>query len=388
MRNYFIEKYIKQLDKWYNNLSTKFMLCVLTGPTGCGKSILAELYLKNKNYEIITFDIIGYKNKTKIFDKIEESFKTHDIYNLLLNKKKKIGYIIDIDNNILSKNDILDLYLLFYKNKSDRPLIITGKFEKNQNYPKKKIEHIKMTLPNNILFDKIYNILKKKYKINIDDIKFNILKSKCQNDIKKLLILIDYYKDNKDIDINNIVVKDTDYNLFKELSNLINNYKKIRENECYNDQIILLNYTIHQNIYDILINNCKNDLNDNMYDLFEKLFICVDFEGFTTRNFSWDIIEYIYYIGAKYISYRLSKIKKNKNVDIEIQYPKYCYILNQKNILKKNILLFKDFDFYDNLNYINFKSFIDDLFKNKEKNQDILSKLKKQDIETLKKLLK
>ena len=135
---YDVSKYVKQLDKWYNNLENKFMFCVLSGSTGVGKSILGELYLKDKGYEIIDFDIINYKNKVKLFNKIKESFNTYDIYSMLLEQKKKIGYIIDnIDNNILSKNDIIDLHSLFIKNKSTRPLLIIGKYDKNPNYPKK-----------------------------------------------------------------------------------------------------------------------------------------------------------------------------------------------------------------------------------------------------------
>ena len=199
--------------------------------------------------------------------------------------------------------------------------------------------------------------------------------------------MIDYYKDSKELDINNIVLKDSDYNLFIELGNLINNYKKIKENETYNDQIILLNYTFHQNIYKILIDNCKNDIEDNMYDLYKRVFECIDFEYNITRYQRWDLVEYIYYIGAKYISYRLSKIKKNKNTNISLDYPKYCYVLNQKNYFKKAQLIFKDFEFYDKLNSENFKIFLDDLFKNSVENEHILNKLSKTDIELLKKVL-
>ena len=106
-----------------------------------------------------------------------------------------------------------------------------------------------------------------------------------------------------------------------------------------------------------------------------------------TKNNNWELVEYIYFNGAKYISYNLNKIKKNKNVSIEVEYPKYCYILNQKNLYKKMIMLFKEFDFYDNLNINNFKVFLEDLFNNEEENQYILSKLKVCDINQLKKLL-
>ena len=49
-----------------------------------------------------------------------------------------------------------------------------------------------------------------------------------------------------------------------------------------------------------------------------------------TKSNSWELVEYIYFNGPKYISYSLNKIKKNKNVNIEVEYPKYCYILISK----------------------------------------------------------
>ena len=133
-----MDKYITILDKWYSSLDKKFIICI-NGENGCGKSILANLYLKSKNYNVLYFDISSYKNKSCIYDKIKESFRSFDIYSILLNQKKEMAYVIDnIDTSILSKNDIIELHTLFIKNKTVRPVIIIGKFNKNPNYPKKK----------------------------------------------------------------------------------------------------------------------------------------------------------------------------------------------------------------------------------------------------------
>ena len=78
----------------------------------------------------------------------------------------------------------------------------------------------------------------------------------CQSDIKKLLVLIEQYKNHKTIK-NNIVIKNCNYNLFTDFFNLINNYKSIDNTNIYNEQIILLTYTFHQNIYNFCIDNCK-----------------------------------------------------------------------------------------------------------------------------------
>ena len=84
-----IDKYVSHMDKWYNNLKKLFILS-LEGNNGTGKSILANLFLENKGYNVLYFDIATIKTKTHIFDKIKESFKTFDICSILQNKKKKI----------------------------------------------------------------------------------------------------------------------------------------------------------------------------------------------------------------------------------------------------------------------------------------------------------
>jgi len=379
-----VERYIKSMDKWYDKLKDKFLFLLISGSTGVGKSTLGELYLENKGYNVIYFDIATVKNKNKIFDTIKGSFKTYDIYSMLSNNKKKIAYIIDnIDNSNISKSDIVELHNLFIKNETKRPVIFIGKFSKVANYPKKKIEHMKM----NIISDSILYKIGKKIDNKIDDIKLRLIITKCQNDIKKLLILLEYFKKCDDIDSNNITLKDTDYNLFYDFNNLVSQYKNIRKTEVYCDHAMLLNYTFHQNVYNLLKDNCKYNVKDILYDYNKRILENINLEYCITKNNNWELVEYIYFNGPKYISYNLNKVKKNKNDSIEVEYPKYCYILNQKNLFKKMIMLFKHFDFYDHLNINNFKVFLQGLFINEEDNKDILSKLSLSDISQLKKLV-
>ena len=379
-----VEKYLKIIDKWYDNLNEKFLFLLISGSTGIGKTKFGELYLMSKDYELIYFDISSIKNKNKIFELIKESFNRYDIYSLLSNKKKKVGYIIDnIDNNSISKNDVVELHNLFVKNKTIRPVIFIGKFSKAANYPKKKILHMKM----NIISDTVLYKIGKKIDSNIDDIKLKIIISKCQNDIKKLLILMEYYK-KQNIDNEIIILKDNDYNLFHDFNGLVSQYKSIRKTEVYCDHAMLLNYTFNQNIYNLIKDNSKEEVESVLYDFNKRIYDNINLEYCITKNNNWELVEYIYFNGPKYISYNLNKIKKNKNVNIEVEYPKYCYVLNQKNLYKKMMIIFKDFEFYDNLNINNFKIFLENLFNNEEENNDILCKLKVGDINQLKKLIK
>ena len=81
-----MEKYILHMNKWYSKLN-KVLILSLEGNTGIGKSTLATLFLEDKNYNILYFDISSIKSKNLIYDKIKESFRTYDICSMLQNKK-------------------------------------------------------------------------------------------------------------------------------------------------------------------------------------------------------------------------------------------------------------------------------------------------------------
>ena len=382
-----VEKYISHMDKWYSTLGKLFILSI-EGNTGIGKSTLSEMYLKNKNYNIIYFDVATIKSKNNIYDKIHKSFKSYDICSMLNKKIQKTAYIIDnIESNVFSKSDINELYNLFSKNNAVRPVILIGNYNKTTNFPKKKINTMKMYNPTETVLTNIGKLYIEKCKYVINNINIKILVSSCQSDIKKLLVLIEQYKNYKTIKKNNIVIKNCNYNLFTDFSNLINNYKSIDNTNICNDQIILLTYTFHQNIYNFCIDNCKKNIENSLFNYNHCIYQSLTFEDYITKNQNWDFINYLYFIGPKKISYLYNKNKINKNVTKQVDYPKYCYLTNQKNIYKKLIQVFKKYDFYECLTEDNFKLFVQSLFNNKEKNQYIFSDLKKEEIESLSKII-
>ena len=383
-----MDKYISHMNNWYSKLHKIFILS-LEGNTGIGKSLLANLFLTDKNYNILYFDISSIKSKNLIYDKIKESFKTYDICSMLQNKKKKLAYIIDnMDSSSLSKSDINELHSLFIKNKTIRPVILIGKYNKTTNYPKKKIDTLKIYNPTENTLFKIGKKIIKSLKYDINDINLKLIIPKCQQDIKKLIILIDQFKNTKDINIDNIIIKDCSYNLFTDFANLMAHYKNIKSSVINTDQVILLTYTFHQNIYNFSIQNCKNEyIEDYLYKWTRSILESIHYEHYMTKTQNWDFLNYLYFTGPKYISYTYNKIKKNKNISEQIDYPKYCYLSNQKNLYKKLIQIFKNFDFYDCINEDNFTLFVQSLFNNKETNTDIFSQLSKDEIDSLSKII-
>lgn len=382
-----MEKYILHMNKWYSTINKLFILSI-EGNTGIGKSTLAELFLKDKNYNIIYFDISIIKSKNNIYDRINKSFRSYDICSILNNKKQKTAYIIDnIESNVFSKSDINELYNLFIKNNTIRPVILIGNYNKTTNFPKKKINTMKMYNPTETTLVNIGKLYINKYNYSINDINLKILVNSCQSDIKKLLVLIEQYKTHKTIKKNNIVIKNCNYNLFTDFSNLMNNYKAIDNTNVCNDQVILLTYTFHQNIYNFCIDNCKKHIENSLFTYNHFIYKSLEYEDHITKNQNWDFVNYLYFIGPKNISYLYNKNKINKNITKQIDYPKYCYLTNQKNIYKKLIQLFKKYDFYECLTEDNFKLFVQSLFNNKDKNSDIFSDLKKDEIESLSKII-
>jgi len=382
-----VSKYITHMDKWYSNLNKLFILSI-EGSTGIGKSTIAELFLRDKNYNIIYFDVSIIRSKNVIYEKINKSFKSYDICSILNKKKQKTAYIIDnVESNTLSKSDINELYNLFIKNNTVRPVILIGNYNKTTNYPKKKINTMKMYNPTEGVLNNIGKLYITKHNYSITDINLKILVNGCQSDIKKLLVLIEQYKTEKVIKKNNIVIKNCNYNLFADFSNLINNYKSIDNTNICNDQIILLTYTFHQNLYNFSIDNSKKNLEDSLFNYNNCIYESLIYEEHITKNQNWDFINYLYFVGPKKISYLYNKNKINKNITKQVDYPKYCYLTNQKNIYKKLIQVFKKYDFYECLTEDNFKLFVQSLFNNKEKNQYIFSDLKKEEIESLSKII-
>ena len=194
-----VEKYIDSLNKWYSNLN-KIFITSIEGKTGIGKSTLAESFLLSKNYNIIYFDVSSVKSKNIINEKIQQSFKSYDIFNMLSDIKKENAYIIDnIEANTYSKSDINELYNLFAKNKAIRPVIMIGTYNKNTNFPKKKIYTIKMYNPTETTLLKIGQKYILQNNLTIKNLNLKLIVSKCQYDIKKLLILLEENNNKKNI---------------------------------------------------------------------------------------------------------------------------------------------------------------------------------------------
>ena len=96
-----ISKDIKTtLKKWISEFSNKnknkktFKNCLfLYGPPGVGKTTIANLILKEFNYDIIEFNSSNFRTQKLIREKINDILGKRNILNLLNNNKKEIAII-------------------------------------------------------------------------------------------------------------------------------------------------------------------------------------------------------------------------------------------------------------------------------------------------------
>lgn len=367
---YLFDNYIKKIEEWFSKIekSNKIVLNI-QGPIGSGKTILAELFLKKKDYNINYYCINNIKSKNIFIEKIKDISKTYDILNLLYSKKQKNAFIIDeVDNNNLSKNELNDIIKTLIINKN--PLILIGTYNKNVHYPKKYLIELKINKPSDILIEKILNNMLNKENIKLDIlVKKNIIK-KSQNDIRKLIIILEYIftnyskssKYNIDIEyINNLIsTKDIDYDLYKIYNQLMNNYITIKNTNIYCEN--LLNNLVYNNIFNQIYFNTKN-LDDKkkiniMYDISKNINSISQFDK-SSNDYHFEFLEYssIYY--CNYISYKFNNLEKNlykKFTDIE--YPRNIYINNQNNLYKKIKFNFENIKKYSYLTNKNINNYL------------------------------
>lgn len=361
---YLFENYIKKMEDWFYKIDkTNKIVLNIQGPIGSGKTILATLYLKSKDYNINYFCINNIKNKNTFIEKLKENSKTYDVLNLLKFKKQKNCYIIDEDdNNNLSKNDLNEIikHLIISKN----PIIIVGNYNKAVHYPKKYLVELKLNKPNDILLEKILNNILSIEKIKLDIFEKKKIIKKSQYDIRKLIIISEYLlTENFNENINNIdntiSTKDIDYKLYNSYNQLMNNYISIKNTISHNEN--LLNNLVYNNIFNEIFYNTntnKEDLADILYNLSKKINQVQKFEKYY-YDYQYDFIEYISLYQCNIISYTFNNLnKKLYKKFTNIEYPRNIYINNQNNLYKKIKYNFEDIDNYCYITNNNINNFL------------------------------
>jgi hypothetical protein len=353
-----------KLNDWIDSLKNNNIKKILfiTGNTGCGKTKLTDLILKNYTYININNNLLN----VKINEYINDCLNKNDI-SMMFNKNKYKGIIFD---NLLSINKtIIKEIKYIIKNihkYSKNPIIITSndKINKNINIIRDKCICINInysTYNLNNIIDKIYD-----KKISIKN--KNKLINKYNNNISNIII-----NKNEYINTNFSIIHEIDDNN-KDVINLTEDLKKdINITDLFTRYSCDYN-TISLNILD---NIYKNYNEDNIYDIikiYSSLCQYDIFEIYKNKNLLFNDIN-TSLLFSIVIPYHY--IKKKNILHNNIKYNTYIsksLIYTHNNVtLYKNYNQFNYYDIIIRLLYMNKLYLVKDIFNKYECNKKILN---------------
>ena len=266
---------INKIKKWIKNFKDKKPKCknclFLHGPPGLGKTTVANIILKENNYDILEYNASDIRNQKLIRDKLSRVNSNINVIESMCFKKKFIGVIFDeIDGlSFGEKSGLTEICSIIFnkKNIKNTPFIcISNKLSKKIDIIRKKSIYIKINKPSKFMLKKILKKICINEKINIDTDIENLIVNNSNLDIRRLITLLEYlFNNNKSIDINHIEslianfqkknIQLTSYEATDKIINKydnINNILQIYENDKNN-----IGMCIFENFINFLVNNRK-----------------------------------------------------------------------------------------------------------------------------------
>jgi len=306
---------------------------LITGPHGCGKSLITSIILNKYNYEVICLNMLDQKTKIDV-----ELISKLSINNNENNKKPIL--LIDELESIITLNDKNGVFNIIKDNNYKRwmPIIIitNNQHNKQLNETKKYSNEIKIYPPNE------YDIIKwvknictnENIKLEYEEIKKFV--EYCQNDMRKILIQLDELKinygtnkiDTKILEnfMNIMKKKDLDFDLFKATDKLLTNYKNIDIClELYETEKVLIPLMIYENYHKFVKKN-------NYLEILNNLSIGDILENYIYGEQNWDLLELHGLISCCIPSYLINKYTNGKKNDKLV----FAADLNRTSVKKMN----------------------------------------------------
>tara|TARA_Y100000590_G_C15746615_1_gene1022294 strand:+ start:7059 stop:8429 length:1371 start_codon:yes stop_codon:yes gene_type:complete len=288
----FDKKDVDKAKQWITDFKNKKKgtpnCLFLLGKPGIGKTSLAYALLNDFDYDICEFNASEIRNQKQIKDQISEINGNINVIDFMNSKKKKIGIIMDeidgMNNN--DRGGLTELTDIMFdkKNKelipSGSPFIcISNSIDKKIKALRDKSVYINCKYPTQYAFVNLVTKILKKENILIDDIAILDIIKHSQNDIRRLINILEYLfydksKNNQDVydniekELINFDKKNTTYDIYNVTSTILNKKCEMDEIfEYYNTDKSLFPLLFMENFPNYTLKNRTNDYNKKLETL-------------------------------------------------------------------------------------------------------------------------
>jgi replication factor C subunit 1 len=313
------------MEDYKNNVKGTKRSLLLYGDPGIGKTTIANVLLKEFDYDVIEFNASEVRSQKLIRDKINEINGGINILHFMNFKKKSIGIIMDEIDGMSSgdKGGVNELISIMY-NKNAK---ITSPFICISNTLDKKLKKIRdnsvsiaVKHPSKYDLLKVCKRILESEKIEYDEGHLNTIIGHSQEDYRRLLNLLQYiYTDNIDTldfieiqnSLNNFEKKHVQLSPYACADKLLNMYKSIEYSlELYEYDKNLVSLLLYENTIYYIVKNRKDDDIEKIrnlsliYDCYSQADI---FDEHIYIHQMWDLSSYNGVLKCSIPSYFLNK---------------------------------------------------------------------------------
>ncbi len=339
------KKDLQVVEKWIKNFKNKVKgtpnCLFLHGPPGIGKTSLANIILSENGFDVCEFNASEVRNQKQIKEQINEINGNVNVLDFMNFKKRQMGIIMDeIDG--MSSNDrggVSELIEIMFHNtpvKKENNIPSGSPFVCISNTVDKKIKSImaksvciKLGFPNkNALFGLCRKVLKAELgdKSNEVDEEIHLkVVNYCQNDIRRLVNLLEFIFFDKNCEIseinNNIDSKLEEFNKknisldpYKCCDSLLNKYNSMEESlDLWESDKIIINSLLIENVGHYIFKNRKDKIElkvKTLGEIYEWTSLGDVFDKFVLYTQDYSAFDYIGYLRCIYTSYKLNNLSR------------------------------------------------------------------------------